>query len=175
MWYLGYPNLHPASWWAVDPLVPRISLWLLFLQSGTVSPQRTYLTTGNQCLSAEGCERLPKYKLWPGWVIKPVGLCSLTNPQVIPVLLLQAYQYLTPYTPICIAKAVKNASETEGMRRAHVSKVLRSFLCMARGLLYEWGKKLHFPFSFSVLDWKANKNLDDRIKMFFLVRHLLLL
>ncbi|XP_027547978.1 xaa-Pro aminopeptidase 1 isoform X2 [Neopelma chrysocephalum] len=34
----------------------------------------------------------------------------------------KAYRYLTPYTPICIAKAVKNASETEGMRRAHVPK-----------------------------------------------------
>lgn len=27
-----------------------------------------------------------------------------------------------PYTPICIAKAVKNSAESEGMRRAHVSK-----------------------------------------------------
>ncbi|KAJ6669047.1 hypothetical protein lerEdw1_007856 [Lerista edwardsae] len=30
--------------------------------------------------------------------------------------------YLSPYTPICIAKAVKNPSEAEGMRRAHVPK-----------------------------------------------------
>lgn len=27
-----------------------------------------------------------------------------------------------PYTPICIAKAVKNSTESEGMRRAHVSR-----------------------------------------------------
>lgn len=27
-----------------------------------------------------------------------------------------------PYTPICIAKAVKNSAESDGMRRAHVSK-----------------------------------------------------
>ncbi|KAG9472152.1 hypothetical protein GDO78_021076 [Eleutherodactylus coqui] len=28
--------------------------------------------------------------------------------------------YLSPYTPVCLAKAVKNAREVEGMRRAHV-------------------------------------------------------
>jgi hypothetical protein len=28
-----------------------------------------------------------------------------------------------PYTPICIAKAVKNSAESDGMRRAHVSRV----------------------------------------------------
>lgn len=27
-----------------------------------------------------------------------------------------------PYTPICIAKAVKNSAESDGMRRAHVSR-----------------------------------------------------
>ncbi|XP_075467939.1 xaa-Pro aminopeptidase 1 isoform X3 [Ascaphus truei] len=32
----------------------------------------------------------------------------------------KTHRYLTPYTPICLAKAVKNASEIEGMRRAHV-------------------------------------------------------
>lgn len=31
-----------------------------------------------------------------------------------------------PYTPICIAKAVKNSAESEGMRRAHVSKAARA-------------------------------------------------
>ncbi|XP_071985549.1 xaa-Pro aminopeptidase 1 isoform X1 [Engystomops pustulosus] len=29
-------------------------------------------------------------------------------------------RYLSPYTPVCLAKAVKNAREVEGMRRAHV-------------------------------------------------------
>ncbi|KAM4636509.1 xaa-Pro aminopeptidase 1 [Discoglossus pictus] len=32
----------------------------------------------------------------------------------------KTHRYLTQYTPICLAKAVKNASEIEGMRRAHV-------------------------------------------------------
>ena len=140
VWYLGYPDLHLASWWAADPLVPWISLWLFCIPSGTVSPvySPVHLADYWQPVSpsAEGWERLPKYKMWPGWVIKPVGLCSLTNPQVIPVLLLQAYRYLTPYTPICTAKAVKNASETEGMRRAHVSEALRASLHMARDLLF---------------------------------------
>lgn len=39
----------------------------------------------------------------------------------------QDHRYLTPYTPICIAKAVKNVAEAEGMRKAHVSD-LPSFL-----------------------------------------------
>lgn len=34
----------------------------------------------------------------------------------------QDHRCCMPYTPICIAKAVKNSAESEGMRRAHVSK-----------------------------------------------------
>lgn len=33
----------------------------------------------------------------------------------------QDHRCCMPYTPICIAKAVKNSAESEGMRRAHVS------------------------------------------------------
>nr|XP_009670644.1 PREDICTED: xaa-Pro aminopeptidase 1 isoform X2 [Struthio camelus australis] len=47
----------------------------------------------------------------------------------------KAYRYLTPYTPICIAKAVKNASETDGMRRAHIKDAVA--LCE----LFNWLEK----------------------------------
>ncbi|XP_030309342.1 xaa-Pro aminopeptidase 1 isoform X3 [Calypte anna] len=47
----------------------------------------------------------------------------------------KAYRYLTPYTPICIAKAVKNTSETEGMRRAHIKDAVA--LCE----LFNWLEK----------------------------------
>ncbi|XP_061492045.1 xaa-Pro aminopeptidase 1 isoform X3 [Rhineura floridana] len=45
------------------------------------------------------------------------------------------HRYLTPYTPICIAKAVKNASEGEGMRRAHIKDAVA--LCE----LFNWLEK----------------------------------
>ncbi|XP_053548744.1 xaa-Pro aminopeptidase 1 isoform X2 [Bombina bombina] len=32
----------------------------------------------------------------------------------------KTHRYLTQYTPVCVAKAVKNTSEIEGMKRAHV-------------------------------------------------------
>ncbi|NWQ85806.1 XPP1 aminopeptidase, partial [Burhinus bistriatus] len=51
----------------------------------------------------------------------------------------KAYRYLTPYTPICIAKAVKNASETEGMRRAHIKDAVA--LCE----LFNWLEKEVVP------------------------------
>lgn len=38
----------------------------------------------------------------------------------------QDHRCCMPYTPICIAKAVKNAAESEGMRRAHVSRAARA-------------------------------------------------
>lgn len=130
--YLGYPVLTLLCDMLLTLGFPGFPWQLFFLQSGTVSPLYSSVHLADcwqpASHSAEGWGRLPKYELWPGWVIKPVGLRSLTNPQVIPVLLLQAYRYLTPYTPICIAKAVKNASETEGMRRAHVSEALRASL-----------------------------------------------
>lgn len=37
--------------------------------------------------------------------------------------LAQDHRCCMPYTPICIAKAVKNSAESDGMRRAHVSRV----------------------------------------------------
>ncbi|XP_012873055.1 PREDICTED: xaa-Pro aminopeptidase 1 [Dipodomys ordii] len=44
-----------------------------------------------------------------------------------------------PYTPICIAKAVKNAAEAEGMRRAHIKDAVA--LCE----LFNWlEKEIHF-------------------------------
>uniref|UniRef100_A0A8D0GIV6 Xaa-Pro aminopeptidase 1 n=1 Tax=Sphenodon punctatus TaxID=8508 RepID=A0A8D0GIV6_SPHPU len=45
------------------------------------------------------------------------------------------HRYLTPYTPICIAKAVKNESEREGMRRAHIKDAVA--LCE----LFNWVEK----------------------------------
>lgn len=44
-----------------------------------------------------------------------------------------------PYTPICIAKAVKNSAESEGMRRAHVSKAA----CAEEGM--HGGQKAQLP------------------------------
>lgn len=43
--------------------------------------------------------------------------------------------YLSPYTPICIAKAVKNPAEAEGMRRAHIKDAIA--LCE----LFNWLEK----------------------------------
>ncbi|XP_066475655.1 xaa-Pro aminopeptidase 1 isoform X1 [Tiliqua scincoides] len=43
--------------------------------------------------------------------------------------------YLSPYTPICIAKAVKNPAEAEGMRRAHIKDAVA--LCE----LFNWLEK----------------------------------
>uniref|UniRef100_A0A8B9BP53 Xaa-Pro aminopeptidase 1 n=1 Tax=Anser brachyrhynchus TaxID=132585 RepID=A0A8B9BP53_9AVES len=63
-------------------------------------------------LQAVGASLSPKEKVW----LSDKASYALT--EAVP----KAYQYLTPYTPICIAKAVKNTSETEGMRRAHVPK-----------------------------------------------------
>uniref|UniRef100_A0AAY4DW09 Xaa-Pro aminopeptidase 1 n=1 Tax=Denticeps clupeoides TaxID=299321 RepID=A0AAY4DW09_9TELE len=51
----------------------------------------------------------PKDKVW----ISDKASCALT--QVIP----KAHRTLIPYTPICLAKAVKNATEIEGMKMAH--------------------------------------------------------
>ena len=45
-----------------------------------------------------------------------------------------------PYTPICIAKAVKNSAESEGMRRAHVSKAA----CAEEGVC--GGQKAQLPY-----------------------------
>ncbi|KAG8135645.1 putative X-prolyl aminopeptidase protein [Naja naja] len=59
------------------------------------------------------CETLsPHEKIW----LSDKASYALT--QAIP----KDHRYLTPYTPICIAKAVKNMTEAEGMRKAHVPK-----------------------------------------------------
>uniref|UniRef100_A0A8C5T8B4 Xaa-Pro aminopeptidase 1 n=1 Tax=Malurus cyaneus samueli TaxID=2593467 RepID=A0A8C5T8B4_9PASS len=71
-------------------------------------------------LQTVGAGLSPKEKVW----LSDKASYALT--EAIP----KAYRYLTPYTPICIAKAVKNAVETEGMRRAHVSEALSVSLHM---------------------------------------------
>ncbi|XP_030058638.1 LOW QUALITY PROTEIN: xaa-Pro aminopeptidase 1-like [Microcaecilia unicolor] len=47
----------------------------------------------------------------------------------------KAHRLLTPYTPICLAKAVKNTTEIEGMKRAHVKDAVA--LCE----LFNWLEK----------------------------------
>uniref|UniRef100_A0A8C3BC71 Xaa-Pro aminopeptidase 1 n=1 Tax=Cairina moschata TaxID=8855 RepID=A0A8C3BC71_CAIMO len=76
-------------------------------------------------LQAVGASLSPKEKVW----LSDKASYALT--EAVP----KAYRYLTPYTPICIAKAVKNASETEGMRRAHVKDAVA--LCE----LFNWLEK----------------------------------
>ncbi|XP_060097682.1 xaa-Pro aminopeptidase 1 [Heteronotia binoei] len=72
------------------------------------------------------CETLsPHEKVW----LSDKASYALT--QAIP----KDHRYLTPYTPICIAKAVKNASEVEGMRRAHIKDAVA--LCE----LFNWLEK----------------------------------
>lgn len=39
---------------------------------------------------------------------------------MFPLDLIQAYRTPIPYTPLCLAKAVKNATEIQGMKMAHV-------------------------------------------------------
>ncbi|GAB0192043.1 xaa-Pro aminopeptidase 1 [Grus japonensis] len=76
-------------------------------------------------LQAVGASLSPKEKVW----LSDKASYALT--EAIP----KAYRYVTPYTPICIAKAVKNASETEGMRRAHIKDAVA--LCE----LFNWLEK----------------------------------
>ncbi|NXG79687.1 XPP1 aminopeptidase, partial [Baryphthengus martii] len=80
-------------------------------------------------LQAVGAGLSPKEKVW----LSDKASYALT--EAIP----KAYRYLTPYTPICIAKAVKNASETEGMRRAHIKDAVA--LCE----LFNWLEKEVVP------------------------------
>ncbi|XP_028828946.1 xaa-Pro aminopeptidase 1 isoform X2 [Denticeps clupeoides] len=67
----------------------------------------------------------PKDKVW----ISDKASCALT--QVIP----KAHRTLIPYTPICLAKAVKNATEIEGMKMAHIKDAVA--LCE----LFAWLEK----------------------------------
>ncbi|XP_053165918.1 xaa-Pro aminopeptidase 1 [Hemicordylus capensis] len=63
-----------------------------------------------------------------------VWLCdkaSYALTQAIP----KDHRYLSPYTPICIAKAVKNPIEAEGMRKAHIKDAVA--LCE----LFNWLEK----------------------------------
>ncbi|NXL11187.1 XPP1 aminopeptidase, partial [Mesembrinibis cayennensis] len=80
-------------------------------------------------LQAVGAGLSPKEKVW----LSDKASYALT--EAVP----KAYRYLTPYTPICIAKAVKNASETEGMRRAHIKDAVA--LCE----LFNWLEKEVVP------------------------------
>ncbi|KAL7990621.1 hypothetical protein Chor_014051 [Crotalus horridus] len=72
------------------------------------------------------CESLsPHEKVW----LSDKASYALT--QAIP----KDHRYLTPYTPICIAKAVKNVTEAEGMRKAHIKDAVA--LCE----LFNWLEK----------------------------------
>uniref|UniRef100_A0A665WQF7 Xaa-Pro aminopeptidase 1 n=1 Tax=Echeneis naucrates TaxID=173247 RepID=A0A665WQF7_ECHNA len=74
----------------------------------------------------------PKDKVW----ICDKASCSLT--QVIP----KAQRTPIPYTPLCLAKAVKNASEIQGMKMAHIKDAVA--LCE----LFAWLEKEVFSFLF---------------------------
>uniref|UniRef100_A0A8C1PSA8 Xaa-Pro aminopeptidase 1 n=1 Tax=Cyprinus carpio TaxID=7962 RepID=A0A8C1PSA8_CYPCA len=83
------------------------------------SPSKPELTI--QCFSYESvytelqavCVALaPKEKMW----ICDKASCALT--QVIPM----AHRSAIPYTPLCLAKAVKNPTEIQGMKMAHVNQ-----------------------------------------------------
>ncbi|XP_075791630.1 xaa-Pro aminopeptidase 1 isoform X2 [Pelodiscus sinensis] len=86
-----------------------------------VAPYESVLTE----LQAIGGALSPQGKVW----LSDKASYALT--QAVP----KAHRYLTPYTPLCIAKAVKNAAETEGMRRAHIKDAVA--LCE----LFNWLEK----------------------------------
>ncbi|CAB1344470.1 unnamed protein product [Coregonus sp. 'balchen'] len=67
----------------------------------------------------------PKEKVW----ISDKASCALT--QVIP----KAHRSPVPYTPLCLAKAVKNATEIQGMKMAHIKDAVA--LCE----LFAWLEK----------------------------------
>ncbi|XP_063818716.1 xaa-Pro aminopeptidase 1 [Pseudophryne corroboree] len=85
----------------------------LLLDSAPPAPFRVQLEPYESVLSGlqSVCAGLsPKEKVW----ISEKASHALT--EAIP----KTQRYLSQNTPICLAKAVKNASEIEGMRRAHV-------------------------------------------------------
>uniref|UniRef100_A0A4W5REU9 Xaa-Pro aminopeptidase 1 n=1 Tax=Hucho hucho TaxID=62062 RepID=A0A4W5REU9_9TELE len=67
----------------------------------------------------------PKEKVW----ISDKASCALT--QVIP----KSHRSPIPYTPLCLAKAVKNATEIQGMKMAHIKDAVA--LCE----LFAWLEK----------------------------------
>ncbi|PWA14938.1 hypothetical protein CCH79_00014248 [Gambusia affinis] len=67
----------------------------------------------------------PKDKVW----ICDKASCALT--QVVP----KAHRTLIPYTPLCLSKAVKNATEIKGMKMAHIKDAVA--LCE----LFAWLEK----------------------------------
>uniref|UniRef100_A0A8C1W5E8 Xaa-Pro aminopeptidase 1 n=1 Tax=Cyprinus carpio TaxID=7962 RepID=A0A8C1W5E8_CYPCA len=96
------------------------------------SPSKPELTI--QCFSYESvytelqavCAALaPKEKMW----ICDKASCALT--QVIP----KAHRSAIPYTPLCLAKAVKNPTEIQGMKMAHIKDAVA--LCE----LFAWLEK----------------------------------
>uniref|UniRef100_A0A9J7XR25 Xaa-Pro aminopeptidase 1 n=1 Tax=Cyprinus carpio carpio TaxID=630221 RepID=A0A9J7XR25_CYPCA len=96
------------------------------------SPSKSELTI--QCFSYESvytelqavCVALaPKEKMW----ICDKASCALT--QVIP----KAHRSAIPYTPLCLAKAVKNPTEIQGMKMAHIKDAVA--LCE----LFAWLEK----------------------------------
>uniref|UniRef100_A0A8C2I4G8 Xaa-Pro aminopeptidase 1 n=1 Tax=Cyprinus carpio TaxID=7962 RepID=A0A8C2I4G8_CYPCA len=96
------------------------------------SPSKPELTI--QCFPYESvymelqavCAALaPKEKMW----ICDKASCALT--QVIP----KAHRSAIPYTPLCLAKAVKNPTEIQGMKMAHIKDAVA--LCE----LFAWLEK----------------------------------
>lgn len=93
----------------VDPAVRHH----LLLDSSPPAEFRVQLEPYESILSAlqSICAALsPKEKVWIS------DKASYALSETIP----KTQRYLSPYTPVCLSKAVKNVREVEGMRRAHV-------------------------------------------------------
>ncbi|XP_056384950.1 xaa-Pro aminopeptidase 1 isoform X2 [Hyla sarda] len=85
----------------------------LLLDASPAAEFRIQLEPYESVLSAlqNICAALPpKEKVWIS------DKASYALSETIP----KTQRYLSPYTPVCLSKAVKNATEVEGMRRAHV-------------------------------------------------------
>uniref|UniRef100_A0A8C8MDP0 Xaa-Pro aminopeptidase 1 n=1 Tax=Oncorhynchus tshawytscha TaxID=74940 RepID=A0A8C8MDP0_ONCTS len=81
----------------------------------------------------------PKEKVW----ISDKASCALT--QVIP----KAHRSPIPYTPLCLAKAVKNATEIQGMKMAHIKDAValcELFAWLEKEVLYMYFLKCNFQY-----------------------------
>uniref|UniRef100_A0A7N6AKU4 Xaa-Pro aminopeptidase 1 n=1 Tax=Anabas testudineus TaxID=64144 RepID=A0A7N6AKU4_ANATE len=90
----------------------------------------------------------PKDKVW----ICDKASCALT--QVIP----KAHRTPIPYTPLCLAKAVKNATEIQGMKMAHIKDAVA--LCE----LFAWLEKEVFSL---IQKRKEYRNTKDFVGLSF--------
>uniref|UniRef100_A0A673G9K0 Xaa-Pro aminopeptidase 1-like n=1 Tax=Sinocyclocheilus rhinocerous TaxID=307959 RepID=A0A673G9K0_9TELE len=80
----------------------------------------------------------PKEKMW----ICDKASCALT--QVIP----KAHRSAIPYTPLCLAKAIKNPTEIQGMKMAHIKDAVA--LCE----LFAWLEKEVSLYTVCFIHWK---------------------